>query len=172
SVVGAASIVAVLGAAAGIARGQCGPQVLFGQDRQPEDFEGVSAAVRGSFALVGADTEANGGGYGAGKVYCFPRSNGTWSQHSTLSPNDPQALGLFGCSVSVADPFAIVGAEQASSTGAAYIFQRSGSAWQQMIKLVPQGSAGGDYIGAGVAINETGTVAVAGTPLHTVSDGG
>src|SRR5262245_3227367 len=103
---------ALLIATAGRAQAQCGPQTLYGPDRAAGDYEGDNCAVRGAFALISAPTKDNGA-YESGKAYCFQNSNGNWTSLGTLSPNDPQALGLFGWGAAITDPYAVVGAMQA-----------------------------------------------------------
>jgi len=76
---------------------------------------------------------------------------------SSLSDHDH-----FGRSVAISDPYAVVGApyDDASGgdAGAAYVFARTGSSWQEQAKLLPQSGAGG-YFGLGVAITG-GTIVV------------
>ncbi|MDM8550652.1 Ig-like domain-containing protein [Desulfobacterales bacterium HSG2] len=75
----------------------------------------------------------------------------------SLEPNDYtiSADSYFGCSVSVSGDYAIIGASGDNhSTGAAYIFQRTGTdSWTQQQKLTAEDGASSDRFGASVAIS-------------------
>jgi hypothetical protein len=121
-----------------------------------DDF-GWSVAISGSTVVVGADQDGNGG---SGTAYVFVRSGTTWSQQGTLT--DPGGAGdLFGYSVAISGSTAVVGAEASnSSTGAAYVFVRSGTTWSQQGTLTATGGAPDDFFGVSVAVS--GSTAVVG----------
>jgi hypothetical protein len=122
-----------------------------------DDF-GWSVAISGSTVVVGADQDGNGG---SGAAYVFVRSGTTWSQQATLA--DPGGAGgdLFGYSVAVSGSTAVVGAEGSnSSTGAAYVFVRSGTTWSQQAPLTASDGAPDDFFGVSVAVS--GSTAVVG----------
>jgi hypothetical protein len=58
----------------------------------------------------------------------------------------------FGSSVAIYGSTVVVGAPYRKSTGAAYVFARSGTAWSQQAKLAPTDIALGDLFGWSVAI--------------------
>ncbi|HKR99833.1 MAG TPA: FG-GAP repeat protein, partial [Candidatus Dormibacteraeota bacterium] len=67
-----------------------------------------------------------------------------WSQQQELSASDGANSDLFGWSVSVSSDgnTALVGAySKNSSTGAAYVFSRSGSSWIQQQELTASDGA-------------------------------
>jgi hypothetical protein len=80
---------------------------------------------------------------------------------------------FFGTSVSISGDYAIVGApfddDNGNDSGSAYIFQRDGSTWNRMAKLVAPDAAAGDLFGYSVAIS--GDDAVVGAPRDDNDDG-
>ncbi|MBN2293997.1 MAG: hypothetical protein JXM70_16340 [Pirellulales bacterium] len=71
---------------------------------------------------------------------------------------DDEALGgLFGSSISISGNTAVVGAptEDANgyASGAAYVFENSGSGWEQVAKLLPDDVMEDDYFGCSVSID-------------------
>jgi hypothetical protein len=128
------------------------------------DFFGISVAVSGDTALVGAyqhDIAANGD---AGSAYVFLRSGVTWAQQQKLTAADGATNDRFGVSVAVSGDTAVVGAYHddtpAADAGSAYVFLRSGVTWAQQQKLTGADSATNDRFGVSVAVS--GDTAVVG----------
>jgi hypothetical protein len=126
---------------------------------------GNAVAVSGDTAIVG-EHEGDAGATDSGRVYVFGRSDGGWSRQATLTPDDPQEYGGFGVSVALDGDRALIGARgydagEATNRGAAYVFERTGDAWQQTARLDPEGAAPGDEFGV-VALQ--GDTAVVGAP--------
>jgi PAS domain-containing protein len=127
-------------------------QKIVASDRAANDNFGISVAISGDYAIVGAwqeDEDASGGATAnnAGSAYIFTRSGSTWTQQQKIVAADRAAEDRFGYSVAISGDYAIVGAYRededasggatASSAGSAYIFNRSGSTWAQQQKVVP-----------------------------------
>ena len=111
---------------------------------------GISVALSGTTALVGASSYNN---Y-TGDAYVFVRSGTAWSRQKILLANDFAPSNYFGCSVAVAGNDALVGATgNNSSTGAAYVFVRSGTTWTQQAQLVASDGVTGDSFGTTVALS-------------------
>jgi hypothetical protein len=92
------------------------------------------------------------------------------SQQAELTATDGASGDQFGDSVAIYGSTAVVGAPlKNSSTGAAYVFVRSGDAWSEQAELTPSGAAGFDQFGSSVAIY--GSTAVIGAPLQNSSTG-
>ena len=107
--------------------------------------------------MIGAIRGDDAGGV-SGSAYVFVRSGVTWSQQAELIAGDPQFLGDFGESVSISGDTIVIGAPDYSdagiSSGAAYVFTRSGgSFWSQQAKLTPFDAAASDQFGSSVAID-------------------
>lgn len=122
----------------------------------PADGFGFAVDLDGNYAVVGAlgDDEA---AENAGAAYVYLRENDGWQFLQKLTADDAVANDAFGFSVALADPYLIVGARGAddngNSSGAAYIFQRSGAQWIQRPKLTANDGTSGDFFGTAVAIN-------------------
>ncbi|MGH8426413.1 MAG: Ig-like domain-containing protein [Gammaproteobacteria bacterium] len=138
-------------------------QKVTGNDSAAGDSFGISVALDGTTALVGA--YGNNGGQGA--AYVFTESGGTWSQTQKLTDSDGVAGGSFGRSVALDGSTALIGAYFATvngnaGQGAAYVFTESGGTWSQTQKLTAGDGAAYDDFGFSVALN--GMTALVGAP--------
>jgi len=75
-------------------------------------------------------------------------------QRAKLTADDGAPGDLFGCSVGLSADVAIVGAWRHEITGAAYVFERSGTTWQLAAKLVTTGNGSGMHQGRSVAAED------------------
>jgi FG-GAP repeat protein len=114
------------------------------------DF-GISVALEGDTALVGASYD-NGG---QGAVYVFARENGVWSQKQKLTAADGAPNDWFGQSVALDGDTALIGGSQYLNfgNGVAYVFTRSGGTWSQAQKLSAGDGVGRDQFGISVALH-------------------
>ncbi|MCH8066366.1 MAG: FG-GAP repeat protein, partial [Chloroflexi bacterium] len=144
---------------------------LTASDGQAFDEFGVSVAVNGDTAVVGAFFEDAGGfGFRAGAAYVFQRNEGgpgNWGEVKKLTASDAQANDSFGINVAVSGDTAIVGAlfedTWGDKAGAAYVFGRDqGGAgnWGEVKKLTASDAQAGDEFGVSVAVS--GDTAVVG----------
>lgn len=99
----------------------------------------------------------------AGFVYVFVRSGATWTQEAKLVASDPTAASHFGRSVAITSNGSrvVIGAYSSTNgsytnAGAAYVFSRSGTAWTQEAKLLPNNPASNDEFGVSVTIDGNG----------------
>ncbi len=120
---------------------------------------GDAVAVSGDTVVVGAV----GDGGNAGAAYVFARSGTTWSQQAYLKASNADMHDFFGRSVAVSDDTVVVGAtnedsnatgvngdeadNSAISSGAAYVFTRSGTTWSQQAYLKPSNTRSGSLVG-------------------------
>ena len=141
-------------------------QKLTASDGAAGDVFGVSVAVSGDTAVIGAYHDDDKGG-DSGSAYVFVRSGGVWTQQKKLTASDGAAFDYFGRSVAVSGDTAVIGAYfddvQGSLSGSAYVFVRSGGVWTQQKKLTASDGAAFDYFGSSVAVS--GDTAVIGTLL-------
>jgi hypothetical protein len=141
---------------------------LTASDGMAADSFGLSVAVLGSTAVVGAPRHTVGSNSGQGAAYMFEQSGTTWSQQAELTASDGAQGDWFGYSVAVSGGTAVVGAPQhvypSSGLGSAYVFVESGGTWSQRAELTA--SDGGGYFGSSVAVS--GSTAVIGAPAHEV----
>ena len=69
---------------------------------------------------------------------------------------------LFGASVALSGDTAIIGSRLASTTGAAYVFVRSGGVWTEQAKLLASDGASNDSFGSAIALS--GSTAIVSAP--------
>ncbi len=135
---------------------------------------GISCAISGNFAVVGADNDSVGSNANQGAAYVFEKVNGAWTQRARLVASDGTQNAYFGRSVAIDGDNIIVGAIQAKvgaiSQGAAYVFVRSGNNWTEQAKIFANDGASGEEFGHTVAIQ--GDLALVGVPKHKVGNNG
>ena len=142
---------------------------LLADDGAATDFFGNSVDVTadGNFLIIGADGK-DGLGNNSGAAYIFIKSGGVWQEQAKLVALDESVNDQFGWRVAISDngEYAIIGAKGENgvgpSSGAVYIFNRTGSTWTQQQKLVPSDPGSGDEFGYSVGINNDGTVVLVG----------
>ena len=135
---------------------------LTAADGGPGDQFGYSVAIAGQTAVVGAYAKSS---Y-TGAAYVFVRSATAWSQQAELTAADGAGSDQFGISVAISGQTAAVGAPgKNSSTGAAYVFVRTGTAWAQQAELTAADSASDNHFGYSVALS--GQTAVVGAPYKS-----
>ena len=150
---------------------------LYASDPQTNAGFGRAVAIRGDWVFVGAPDHGDGGSintYGAVYVYQrnSPGSNPLWgnTEDFKIIPTSGVIGQRFGTSIDMSSNRAIVGAPlggaSASGTGAAYIFERSGSTWSQQAFITQASDAGGfgysvalhgDYAAIGAPYDESDT---------------
>lgn len=137
-----------------------GEQAKFtGSDIAAGDRFGTTVDVSGETAVVGVPFQAT---Y-TGAAYVFLRSGKTWTQQAKLVPSDATTNEYFGGAIDVDKDTIAVGAQnQTSSTGAVYVFTRTGTTWTEQAKIVPGDLATGDSFGAALALD--GDTLVIGAP--------
>jgi fibronectin type 3 domain-containing protein len=148
---------------------------------QAGDEFGISVALSGDYAIVGARQEDGGGGdpmTNAGAAYVFKRTDDSWDAGTKLVAPDTQARDQFGVSVALSGDYAIVGAyyedggdgNPLAYAGAAYVFKRTGdNTWDTGTKLVAHDAQAGDEFGGSVALN--GDYAIVGAFEEDGGDG-
>ncbi len=144
---------------------------LLGSALQAFDSFGISVAISGDTAVVGAYSDDTNGGLDAGSAYIFQRSGTIWSEQAYLVPNDTAAGDYYGWSVDVSGDTAVVGAylddfSGISNAGSVTVYQRSGATWTRQTKLVAAESQSGGYFGYSVSLK--GDTVVVGAQLFDV----
>lgn len=152
---------------------------LLAGDGLAGDQFGTSLATDAQTILVGSAEAAIGGQVDQGAAYVFDRDqggSGNWGQVKKLTASDGATGDLFGASVGIYGPTAVVGAPDTQiganpGQGAAYVYgqnQDGINAWGGGTKLTAADGNGDDAFGSALAIFE-GTV-VTGSP-RADSDG-
>lgn len=129
---------------------------------------GNTIAMSGETAVIGNRTQN-----GFGSVYVFVRGATGWTQQAKLMANDEIVNDDFGYSVGISGDYIVVGAPSARPNGdpyrgAAYVFQRSGTTWTQVAKLVASDGAAMDGFGISVDITRGGQFIGVGAPGHAI----
>jgi trimeric autotransporter adhesin len=112
----------------------------------------------------------------AGAAYVFVRSGTTWSQQAYVKASNTEAQDIFGESVALSgdgNTLAVgalfedssatgvdgnQGDNTATSSGALYVFSRSGTTWSQQAYLKASNTGGGDQFGWNAALSGDGNV--------------
>ncbi len=140
------------------------------------DYFGVAVAISGDVIVVGAPYEDGENNIlnNTGTAYIFVRNGATWTEQARLRALYPDADDHFGTSVGISGDMVVVGApdedsngtnaanNSLASAGAAYVFTRDGSAWDQTAYLKASNTDPGDQFGSAVAIS--GDTIVVGSP--------
>jgi hypothetical protein len=133
----------------------------------------VALSSHGDTALVGGPGDSEN----KGAAWIFTRSGATWTQQGAkLTPSDESGAGGFGWSVALSShgDTALVGGPFDSpvpppchpcSSGAAWVFTRSGTTWsQQGAQLTPSDASSPSLFGQSVALSSHGDTALVGGP--------
>lgn len=140
-----------------------------------DDLFGYSVAIQTNTIVVGApgensDTDGvnsipNVGAGNAGAAYVFVRAGNTWTQQAYLKSNNSLANDTFGDSVAISLDTLVVGASgEGFTSGAAYVFNRTGITWSQQALLKAGNPGAGDRFGFSVAI--ANDMVVVGAPFE------
>ncbi|MEM6325908.1 MAG: FG-GAP repeat protein, partial [Bacteroidota bacterium] len=145
---------------------------LTASDAASLDNFGWSVSLDGERALIGAVSDAHGGGVGAGSAYVFDLSGGVWNETQKLIASDADDGDEFGASVSLDGTRALIGAWRAdvggaSSGGAAYVFDLAGGTWSQTQKLTASDADDGDQFGGSVSLGGERVLIGAGFDTHS-----
>ena len=149
---------------------------LLASGAQEFDTFGISVAVSGDTAVVGA-TQSNAES-NRGAAYIFERDEGgagNWGEVKKLTGSDALAADFFGESVAVSGDTVVVGAPGGTEAGAAYVFQRDqGGAgnWGEVKKLLASDAQAFDLFGQSVAVSGDSAVVGACCEHHVGRAGG
>ena len=146
-------------------------QKLTASDKEASDQFGsrVSISEDGSTLAVGAFKEDPNGISGAGSVYVFQNTNGTWTEVQKLTASDKEAVDEFGSSVSISEDgstLAVGASEEGpngiSYAGSVYVFQNTNGTWTEIQKLTASDKETSDKFGYSVSISEDGSTLAVG----------
>jgi hypothetical protein len=97
---------------------------LLPSDGAAEDLFGVSVALDGDTALIGAHEDHH---FDPGSAYVFTRTAGVWTEQAKLLPSDGVNSDRFGIAVALDGDTALVGADydddNGTNSGSAYVFR-------------------------------------------------
>ncbi len=119
----------------------------------------------GNTIVIGLSTD-NDNGNMSGSVYVYKWTGSTWNQTKPTA-SDGGAEHSFGQSVAVSSNgnTVVIGAEGANGyTGSAYVYNWTGSSWNET-KITASEGAAGDYFGRSAAVSSDGNTVVIGASL-------
>ena len=142
---------------------------LTADDPAADDYFGVSVALSGDTALIGADRDDDAG-TNAGSAYVFIRNGTAWSLQKKLIANNTAAGDRFGSALALSGDTAFIGAARnGADPSSVYVFIRNNGIWtQQQDELstnVPY-----DRFGSSIALD--GDTALIGAPWNPNSSSG
>jgi len=129
---------------------------LLASDGAAQDYFGLSVAVDGTVAVVGAygDDEQ---GESTGAAYVFRYDGIEWLQEQKLEATDAAEGDLFGLAVAISGDVIVVGAraddDTVPSSGSAYVWRFDGVDWIEEEKLNASDPANNAFFATSVAIS-------------------
>jgi len=150
-------------------------QKLLAGDGATEDGFGYSVAVSGNTALVGSNRSDNEiAGADVGAAYIYTLTDTGWRQEAKLMAEDGMAGDTLGGKLALYENIAVIGAigqdTKGENAGAAYVFERTGSHWQQRAKLTARDGADGDAFGQSIAVSSN-TIVIGAPHDDALADG-
>jgi len=141
-------------------------------DGTPGDFFGISIAILGNLALIGADGKKIGSNSNQGAAYIFDVTNPSAPvQKSRLVASDGAASDTFGASIAILNSLVLVGAPvktiSFTGQGAAYVFDVTNpSSPVQKFRLIASDGAKADAFGVSATL--LGNLALIGADGKTI----
>jgi len=137
-------------------------QTLTPSDGQSSDLFGVSLALDGDVAIIGANYDDDRGDR-SGTAFVFERIAGTWVEVQKLIAPDGDAGDEFGVAVGLYADVAVVGSwlddDLGEHSGAAYVFERQPTGdWISTQKLIASDGGADDRVGTALAISSSAIV--------------
>lgn len=135
---------------------QDGSKVVVSGNTGRNEF-GASVSIGTDYIVVGAPHNETFKGNGNGKAYVLRKPAANWTVSQTLESSNKKAGDMFGTSVKTDGTRIAVGAIFATgragqtSSGAAYIFENTGS-WVQTALIGASDVANGDRFGSSIAL--------------------
>lgn len=132
---------------------------LLAGDAVAGDEFGISVALRGSVAVVGAHKDDHGAGpVDAGSAYVFQGSGANWTELQRIAADAAAASDGFGRALALGNNRLLVGASlddtvAGSNAGSFFEFTASGAAWTQVSQEFASGALAGDQLGQALALS-------------------
>jgi hypothetical protein len=135
---------------------------LIASDGMDYDFFGRAVSISGDYIAISARSINENISYASAYIFC--RNGENWTEQAKLIASDSADYGTYGNTISISNDSVIIGSceddENGNSSGAAYVFQRSGNTWIEQAKLIASDGESNDFFGFSVTIS--GNYAVVG----------
>jgi len=117
---------------------------------------GYSVSISGDQIIAGAYRD-NDVGSGTGSAYIYEKVGDTWVEADKLTASDAEPQELFGSSVGISGDTVIVSAwhddDLGDYSGSAYIFEKVGDTWTEVVKLTASDGVAHDNFGCSASIS-------------------
>jgi hypothetical protein len=145
---------------------------LLAADAASGDRFGEAVAIDGTRAIIGSPQDDDGG-FASGSAYVFDFDGKSWVQQPKLTSPKSDFGDRFGESVSVLGDVAAVGApgddDEQTPGGAAFVYRRTDSEWQEEARLAAADGQTSDRFGEALAL-APGSLVVGAPSRDTVAD--
>jgi len=142
-------------------------QKLTAPDAAALDEFGYAVAIDGDTAVIGSFRSDHSLLTDPGSAYVFTRSGSVWSFEQKLVAGEPAHDDWLGYKVAISGDTVAVAALQHNTTGAVYVFTRSGTVWSQEQKLTGSGGADDGNFGRWLALSGETLVVGSSTTDHS-----
>lgn len=149
-------------------------QKIFASDGEINDYFGVSVAIFGDTAVVGADGENMAGSWsGSAYVFEYDAGAGTWSEKQKLIGSDTAGNDRFGGECNIEGDVMLISGPRnddlGSDSGSAYVFRYDPGSdlWVEEQKLLASDGEADAKFGWGISIS--GDLALVGAHNHNQS---
>ncbi len=126
---------------------------------EPSADFGICLDAEQGGVVAGAPDDSTDAGPYAGSVSWFSESGGSWSFQASIAPGGARSDDYFGSAVSIEGDRMLVGAPGyehvnpfVDQFGAAYLFERTGSGWQEVTKLTAPDTLAPSWFGTDVRL--------------------
>ena len=145
-------------------------ETLVGSGLAVDDRFGVSIALAGDRALIGAPGPGGGNRARAGQAFAWRRdASGRWTEEARLTVQDDTTARGLGLALLLDGADAFVSAPGTSRGGAVFQFRREGAAWRQAGRVAPD--TGGRPAFFGASLGKSGTDLLVGAPFSAGGTG-
>ena len=132
---------------------------------------GVSVALHGTIAMVGAQQQKVGDNEDQGAVFVFDNIDGTWTMTQEITATDGGSGDTFGSAIAFDGTTAVIGAYGAmidgAPLGAAYVFTLADGTWTQTQKLTADDSDPAGLLNFGFSVGLSGSTILVGADAAT-----
>ncbi|HNO79021.1 MAG TPA: FG-GAP repeat protein [Phycisphaerae bacterium] len=152
-------------------------QKLLSDDAADYDQFGISVAVQGDTAVVGAPYDDDDGAF-SGSAYVFVRSGGAWAQQQKLTASNAMIQDLFGLSVAVHGDTAFIASPRsdvvcpACDAGAVFKFDRFGATWTEDQIITAADASTNALVGISVSVDDNNSMIVGSYSDNSFKPGG